>query len=234
MKAMVRLSDGWHMLNQARLALIEAQACTIFYTEIQKNRPEALYHCRYYLDDAALRLCSSCEHMVQFVILHWHLAITKGADPNGPNSSSTAQREGSLVLALKAAERRNNAQVPTEVVKILRALRSSKAWRACVQHRHDWVHNRLPATSGLHPEIRFETTRNLKGIPPKILKHLPSASGQKYAWVSFGMGSDISVFHETMRNAYGDLFRGYEGLAKLLAQPDTVGVSKKGRSNEGA
>ena len=32
------------------------------------------------------------------------------------------------------------------------------------------------------------------------------------------MGQDISVLRETMRNAFGELFRAYEGLARLLVR----------------
>ncbi len=68
MQARVRLSDGWHMLNQSRIALVEAEACTIFYEEYQRNHTEALYRCEYYLDDAALRLHSS----VPFLTLRYN------------------------------------------------------------------------------------------------------------------------------------------------------------------
>src|ERR1017187_8875321 len=42
MRARVRLSYGWHMLNQARIALVEADACASFYEDLQHNHIEAL------------------------------------------------------------------------------------------------------------------------------------------------------------------------------------------------
>jgi hypothetical protein len=218
MKARVRLSDGWHMLNQARLALLEAEACTIFYDEIQRDHIEALYHCRYYLDDAALRLCSSCEHMSQSVILHWSLSIPKNNPLDGADRSSGASRDGSLVLALKAAEQSKDGHVRTEVARVLRRLRSSRAWKACVKYRHDWVHSRLPATGGLSSNIIFETLDNEKAFPPEILRYFGLKKGLKCEKMSIGMGQDISVLRETMRNAFGELFRAYEGLARLLVR----------------
>lgn len=157
MKARVRLSDGWHMLNQARMALVEAEACTIFYEEIQQDHTEALYHCRYYLDDAALRLCVSCEHLAQSVIHRWSLKIQKTGRATGAKSSPAVSRDGSLILTLKAAQQSNSAQVSTRVARILRKLRSSKAWKGCVKYRHDWVHGLLPATAGLSSSFSFQT-----------------------------------------------------------------------------
>ena len=40
---------GWHMLNQARLALVGAEACKVFYEEVEVNPTEALYRCQYLL-----------------------------------------------------------------------------------------------------------------------------------------------------------------------------------------
>jgi len=97
MQARVRLSDGWHMLNQARIALVEAEACTIFYEEYQRNHTEALYRCQYYLDDAALRLHSSCEHMLRSVVTHWALSVPK------KKGSSEESRDSLLVRVIKAA-----------------------------------------------------------------------------------------------------------------------------------
>jgi hypothetical protein len=34
------------MLNQARLALFDAEACAVFYEGIQPNHTESLYRCR--------------------------------------------------------------------------------------------------------------------------------------------------------------------------------------------
>jgi hypothetical protein len=218
MRARVRLSDGWHMLNQARQALIEAEACTVFYEEIQSKHTESLYYCRYYLDDAALRLYSSCEHILQFVALHWNLSIHKKMPSANATPYSEESRDGSLVLVLKAAEQFKDRLVHTEVAKLLRTLRSSRAWKTCVKHRNDWVHSRIPATSGLFPSIMFETVEYGKAFPSEILKLLGRKEGQKCERMSFGEGSDICVLREAVRSAYCELFGMYEGFAKLLAK----------------
>src|ERR1035441_5504565 len=36
-RARIRLAQGWHLLNEARTALIEAESCKVFYTECEPN-----------------------------------------------------------------------------------------------------------------------------------------------------------------------------------------------------
>src|ERR1035441_10807862 len=81
-RARIRLAQGWHLLNEARTALIEAESCKVFYTECEPNSSEAVYRCRFYLDDAALRLYSSCEHLIQCVRSYWDLTL-----PDKPRNS---------------------------------------------------------------------------------------------------------------------------------------------------
>jgi len=206
-RAAVRLSDGWHLLNQARLALIEADACTVFYKEIKSNLDEAHFHCRYYLDDAALRLYSSCEHMVQSVVLQWSLKMPK------PHS-----RKGSLALVLDATWPPDYGQTRREVLKLLAKLRSEKSWKKCVTYRNDWVHNRLPAISERFSQITFEKVDADKAFPPEILKYMGFKQGQKCKLTSLGIAPNIDELRETIRNAYCELFLVFEGLAKLLAK----------------
>ncbi|MFZ0798091.1 MAG: hypothetical protein WCA13_15895 [Terriglobales bacterium] len=215
MRARVRLSYGWHMLNQARIALVEAEACTVFYEEFQHNHTEALYRCQYYLDDAALRLHSSCEHMLRSVVFQWTLSTREKVSSVDADASSKESRESLLVGTLKAAEQSKHSQVRVDVAKLLRQLRSSNAWKACINHRNDWVHNRLPAIKGLFPDIGFGTFDYEKELPPAISKLFGVKQGIK---MSVGIGTDINLLRETVRNAYGELFRVYEGLAKLLAK----------------
>jgi hypothetical protein len=222
MKARARLSYGWHMLNQVRIALVEADACTVFYEEYQRNHTEALYRCQYYLDDAALRLHSSCEHMLQSVVFHWTLNLpANGASGRSslPESraavSSNALRESLLVRVVKAAKWSKDKQVRVDVAKLLEQLRSSKAWKASIKHRNDWVHNRLPAITGLFPDIGFKTIDYEKELPAAILKYVGLKRGVR---ISVGTGTDISVVRDRVRSAYSELFQVYEGLAKLLAK----------------
>ena len=215
MRARVRLSDGWHMLNEARIALFEAEACTLFYEEYQPNHTEALYWCKYYLDDAALRLHSSCEHMLRSVVFYWTLSGVEKGHSVGAVGSSKDSRESLLVSVLKRAKQSKDRQVRVDVAKLLEKLRSNKAWKACMKHRNDWVHTRLPAITGLFPDIVFKTFDYEKELPPALLKYVGLKKG---VTMTVGIGRDITVLRKTVRSAFGELFRVYEGLAKLLAK----------------
>jgi hypothetical protein len=108
MQARVRLSNGWHMLNQARIALVEAEACTLFYEECQHNHTEALYRCQYYLDDAALRLHSiiAASIMLRSVAGCISFIFSKRAvQPSAVNSAHVIER---------SSERRHDADCPLE------------------------------------------------------------------------------------------------------------------------
>jgi hypothetical protein len=61
----------------------------------------------------------------------------------------------------------------------------------------------------------FKTIDYEKELPPAVLKYVGLRKG---VGMSVGIGRDISVLRETVRSAYGELFRVYEGLAKLLAE----------------
>ena len=217
MQARVRLSYGWHMLNQSRIALVEAEACTIFYEDYQGNHTEALYRSLYYLDDAALRLHSSSEHMLRSVIFRWTLCVPEkesGVDA-GDASKEPRESQSLLVRVLQKAEQSKDTQ---DVAMLLRRLRSSKAWKACMKHRHDWVHNRLPAINGIFPDIVFSNFG--KELPSAVRKSLGLKKG--VIRMSFGVGQNISVVRETVRNAYVELFGVYEGLAKRLAKGEST------------
>ena len=64
--AQVRFQFGWQMLNQTHLALTEAEACWVWHLEFRQppNAPAARYFAMYYIDDAALRLYASREHLL--------------------------------------------------------------------------------------------------------------------------------------------------------------------------
>lgn len=218
MRARVRLSDGWHMLNEARIALVEAEACAIFYEECQRDHTEAVYWCRYYLDDAALRLHSSCEHLLRSVDFHWALKVPKKGPLAGESRDSLIRR------VLKTAKQSKDRQVRVDVGKLLEQLRSSKAWKACMKYRNDWVHNRLPPITGLAPDIAFKTFDYEKELPRAILEDM-GLERKKGIGMTVGVGRDISALRETARSAYCELLRVYEGLAGILAQ-DSEGITK--------
>jgi hypothetical protein len=205
-RARIRLSQGWHLLNEARTALIEAGACMVFYKECEPNANEAVCRCRFYLDDAALRLCSSCEHLLRCVKLYWGLSLP------------TKTRDSLLVKVITAAEKSNLPQVSGDVTTSLRGLRTD--WAECKKYRDDWVHNERPAIKGLDWEVSF-TSWNAQNMPPALVQVLKDSgypvpvrgSGKS---VSVGAGRKIDKLHRIVRSAYGQLFGVYERLAPLL------------------
>lgn len=203
---LLRLVDGWHMLNQARMALIEAEACKVFYEEVklEPDLTEAKYRSRFYLDDAALRLCSSLEHLLRFTRHYWDLRPM----------SATGKREPLLVRVIQAAE---NGRSPA--AKPLRKLRSSERWRECAKYRNDWVHNKIPGVAGLSNEISF---RNVSGDDLKIIgqlrrkeKHTSPRGGKK---IAFGTGREFDDLRRIIRGAYADLFDTLQSLLTLVEE----------------
>ena len=200
MKATIRLSDGWHVLNQARIGLVEAEACKVYYEEIEPNRTEGIFWSRYYFDDAALRLHSSCEHLLRSVDHYWTLRTSDKGLPVDGSAPSSRSRDCLLVRVLKGAESSKNKVVSGDVARPLRRLRASREWTECMRHRNDWVHNRLPATEGLNPAINFKAGKS-GGVQ-----------------MSIGVGPDISELRETVRLAFKALFDVYDELARLIAK----------------
>jgi hypothetical protein len=192
--AHIRLSQGWHMLNEARSALIEAEACKVFYEECEPNPIEAIYRCRFYLDDAALRLYSSCEHLLKCVTFYWGLS-----------------QHSSLDRVIAEAEKSPLPEVG-EVAIILRGL--NKDWKECMKYRNAWVHNERPGVDGLDWEMSFQSGKSENELPPQILKAMGSPT--KISAVKMRTGRKIGELHLVVKNAYCQLFGVYERFAKLL------------------
>ena len=133
------LWDGWHLLCEAYLALLESEACWIWYSELRNppNETSAKMFCRYYLDDAALRLTSSSWHMLSALREHLDFKLGKAAGRN-PLLERT-------INALEAKKSR------PPVLGWLRGMKSNPAWQKCSKYRDQWCHNRRPAVAGLGP-----------------------------------------------------------------------------------
>jgi hypothetical protein len=178
----------------------------VFYVECEPNPIEAIYRCRFYLDDAALRLCSSREHLLKCVKLYWSLSL-----PAKPRVSL-------LVKVVTAAEKSNQPQVSGDVTTSLQGLGTD--WAECNTYRNNWVHNERPGIEGLHWEISFQP-RDAQDMPPAIVEAfkdsgypVPVAGSGKS--VSVRTGRRIDELHRIVRNAYCQLFGVYERLAPLL------------------
>ena len=61
--AQLQILTAWNFLNESHLALTEAEACRIWHSEFREppDTKAATYFCRYFLDDAVLRLYAGVE-----------------------------------------------------------------------------------------------------------------------------------------------------------------------------
>jgi hypothetical protein len=200
-RACIRLSQGWHMLNEARLALLEAEACKAFYEECEPNADEAIYRCRFYLDDAALRLCSSCDHLLLSIKFYWRLNL---------KSDKSTRAQDLLDKVIAATKKSSLSQLSGGVTTALQGLTTD--WRECKQYRNDWVHNERPGVGGLDWDFSFLPS-NESDIPPDALKFL----GSPRTVMTLGTGREITVLHRVIRSAYCQLYSVYERLAPLFS-----------------
>jgi len=207
--AHVRLSQGWHLLNEARSALIEADACKVFYEECEPNPVEAIYRCRFYLDDAVLRLCSSYEHLLQCVNLYWGLGVP-------------IRSRDLLSQVITKAENSNLSELSADVTTTLRGLGAD--WAECKKYRNNWVHNERPGIAGLEWEVSFGPS-NAQDMPPAILQAILQAikdSGHPVPVTGLGKsvsvrgGRKIDELRRIVGNAYCQLLGAYKRLASLL------------------
>jgi len=199
MRAHVRLSQGWHLLNEARIALVEADACKLFYEEYEPNSTEAIYWCRFYLDDAALRLGSSCDHLLQCVNFCWDLGVH-------------ARSMGVFGKVIAAAQASSEPEVSGEVATSLLGLTGDRD--ACRAYRNDLVHNERPAIAGV--DFGFMFSRQAEALPPSV-----AAALTELGYPAIGTGRKINELRRVVRNAYCQLFAVYERLAPFVGLPDT-------------
>jgi len=187
------LWDGWHLLCEAKLALIESEACWVWYSELRNppNETSAKYFCRYYLDDAALRLAASSWHMLSSLREHLDFKLGKAEG-----------RKPLLARTIDALERKKHR---SPVLGWLRGLNSNHAWQQCSSYRDRWCHNRRPALAGVGSILTFSR-----------LLVSPGAQG-----FSFGTAQPadhtIAELRPVFRDAYIALLGVYSKLMRLMS-----------------
>jgi len=181
------------LLCEANVALVEAEACWVWYTELRRPPIEASakYLSRYYLDDAALRMHASSQHMLRAIKAHFGLRGVK-------HSRKATRLEGTI-------EELTHKDPKTPALPWLRALNSSSAWRECERYRNRWVHNNRPAMVGLEPNLT-----QAKLMP-----------GPGFQGFSFGSGPwaelKVEQLRETCRDAYIALLDVYLKVIELMS-----------------
>ena len=193
--ALRELWDGWHLLCETNLALIESEACWVWYSELRSppNETLARYFCLYFLEDAALRLGASSSHMLLALRKHIGFKLATG----GGRVSTLVK----TIAALEVQEHRPQA------LAWLRSLNSNRAWQQCSEYRRCWTHNSRPAIAGLGPIM---TSRRLD----------LTSDG-----VGFGFGTEqpvdwtVEELRPIFRNGYAALLTVYLKVIKLMS-PD--------------
>lgn len=190
--AQIRLEDGWHMLNEARCALIEAEAHRLWYEEYRKppNHSTAIFFRKFYLDDASLRIYSSGEQLFKTVRWYWRLPKQKG--------------KYLLDSVLRAAK----LEIPDHpVVPLLENIGNNEAWKDNTRYRCDWVHNKRPLIEGLDLDTRITVTPFVD----------PDAIG-----ITMGVFKStlIKIEHlkATVEGAYAILFKTFDSVISLISQ----------------
>jgi hypothetical protein len=191
------LWDGWDLLCEANIALGEAEACWVWYTELRRppNEASARYFSRYYLDDAALRMHASSQHMLKAIKAHFDLRGVK-------HTRKATRKATPLERTIEALTHKNPK---TLAVRWLRALNSNPDWTGCEEYRNRWAHNNRPALVGLEPN----------------LTHARLLLEPGFEGFSFGSGpwAELTVeqLRQTCRGAYVALLDVYLKAIKLMS-----------------
>lgn len=199
-RAHVRLSQGWHLLNEARIALVESEACWLYYQEYEPNTTEAAYWARFYLDDAVLRLYSSCGNLLKAVRHYWGLSLPPGD-----------------LLPAKVIAEAEKSSLPVLSRDIAASLRNldTEEWTICNQYRRDWVHNDRPAIEGLTWDVLVKDRAELQ-IPQGVLRALGYSARPSGTLISVGTGRKITDLKRIASAAYCQLLDVYKRVVGLL------------------
>jgi hypothetical protein len=195
--ALLRLWDCWELLNEARYALLEADASRVWYDEVREppDRTTAIYFSRYYLEDAALRAYAGCERMLRSIPEYWRVPQPKGS-----------KRARGIPLLTTTIRRLSAWRLSHPVLLWLKGLDENPEWRQCMQIRKDWVHGQRPNIVGLGPPMSMTFTRT----------ELPGCVVDQVGVKQLGQ-TPIEELRRTVREAYIALFDVYANLFQLVS-----------------
>jgi hypothetical protein len=139
--AAVCLQDATDVLRDARITLHECYTHGIYYRKYKDPPKEeaAIMMERFFLDDLALRLYATGEHLASAII--FMLELTD--EDLKPYKADRASKQ-SIVGHYLAEERPNH-----RITKAVDKLASSKDWQLSMDYRGRWVHDQPPTVQGL-------------------------------------------------------------------------------------
>jgi len=133
--ARVCLEDALSFACQAEYALTQAYAHLIWFQKESSDAPNescAHHYCRFYVDDAILRLFSAAEHVANFIVVSLNISKDELKSEKDGNTRSRAVTVGKYLAK----------QMPdSPITKIVNCLHSEE-WELLRKYRNDWIHNK--------------------------------------------------------------------------------------------
>jgi hypothetical protein len=151
--AAVCLRDSVEVACDVVYALRKANENLIWYREHHPDAPMEIEACRYskfYVDDAALRLYASCEHIANFLI---YFLDIPAEDIKRYKKSNTSI---SSAVGKYLNDRANNQDISQHINSLL----NEDSWLKTINYRNHWVHEQPPLMEG--QGIVYERKSRLK------------------------------------------------------------------------
>jgi hypothetical protein len=155
--ASVCLQDATSALMEARYALLEAFAHLVWYREKCEppNENLAVFFCKFYADDAALRMYATGEHLAHAIedMLEIEKEVSDFKESNRAKSKNVVSKQAIVGIYL-IANRPNH-----RITNAVRRLKDLDGWNKTREYRDKWVHDKPPIISGMG--IEYERRNRL-------------------------------------------------------------------------
>ena len=139
--AAICLQDTVNTLSEARYAFHEVIAHKVWYLEKaeSKNEAAAIYFSKFYVDDIALRLYSSAEHLAESIKDMLEISNQELK----PFEKKRTSRQAILGNFLRKEKATHNLTIA--VIQ----LADTEEWQKTIKYRDEWVHSQPPLVKGL-------------------------------------------------------------------------------------
>lgn len=141
--ATICLNDVCTILNEARVAIIEARANLVWYRECSPSKRKevtAVWCARFYVGDAAFRLYAAGEHLAAAIVTMLEIDEQELKNYTSDRNTSAQSKVGKLMLHLRPDHPISHA--------IMR-LQESPEWSETIGYRNNYVHEQPPTLEGV-------------------------------------------------------------------------------------
>jgi hypothetical protein len=157
--AAVCLRDAIRMLSASRFAMYEAYAHQLWYrhyASTDHSELAALWHGRFFADDAALRLYAAGEHLAQAIVVM--LRISAGDLKPYRDKYKSRQTVVGNYLSTELPEH--------QITKMVIRLHTTPEWMWTRDYRDEWVHEQPPLMEGFGRQFdRKPKWKPVEGAP---------------------------------------------------------------------